>query len=207
MVKRIKKDPFYENESATEQNKEEDKQKDYIIRSKERKINTLDPRISSATRVQKKFSHNEISDENIQSRSLKLNRKQKKQQIMQLLYENLKLQAPYPHLVEFEDVGCTEPFIYNRYKNIEGSLPVPQFWKYKHMKYRSLEFTNPFYDKDVQTVRDAYFEHYDNISEKDLKNMTKYPSMTKEYKIKAKTMKNLMKRPLDKFFNPHDHEK
>lgn len=204
MAKRIKRDPFYEERPATER-KTEDNVDGYDFRLKKRTQTNMDIKIPQTKARNNQNVQKDVNKEDPHNKNIKLNRKQRKQEKMQLLYENLKCTAPYPSMVEFEDIGCADPFIYNIYKNIKESIPVPEFWKYKHMKYNPQEFVNPFFDENVQKTRDEYSEHFDNMEKKEFVKQMKYPSMSKQYEVKSKTIKKIMKRSFYDLLHHRDH--
>lgn len=167
MAKRIKKDPFFDNSSS---NYEDFKGFD-------------SPKMLTN-------SSKSLQKQNVRSSS-DLNRKQLKQNNLQMQFEYLKIHAKHPELVEFEDVGATNPFFYNKLKGLKGIVPVPTFWKKKNHKHqRHEEYKNVFFNETIKEKRNAFFEFYKNNKKQDNRRM--YPKTTSEFEIPKLLMKQLI---------------
>lgn len=134
-------------------------------------------------------------------KKLKLNRKQRKQQNLQKRYEELKINVSHPELVQLEDVSAVNPYLLNQYKSVRNSVKVPDFWKYRKLKYKHQEdYFNPFYDSYISRKRDSYYEYLENLSEKDIKRRKKYPQMKNEYFIPRKLILDSIRTASPKMF-------
>lgn len=62
-------------------------------------------------------------------RKLAQARRQRKKNLLQSKYEELKSIVPYPEVFEAEDATCMDPLFYNELKGSRKYVPVPGYWK------------------------------------------------------------------------------